>query len=230
MLFREEDENEETLPFENRAEAGRILAGKLSAYAGRDDLIVAGLARGGVVVAFEIARALRAPLEVLVVSTLGSSGQKELAMGAIAADGVQVLDRDVVRHLAVSDDEMKETARAESLELQRREQVYRRGRLPLPVAGRAVILVDDGIATGSSTLAAIETLRRKQAAHVVVAVPVASVSVCSAIGIAADELICLEEPESLQAISQWYEDFSEVSDDEVCRLLAEANQALPAAA
>jgi putative phosphoribosyl transferase len=230
MLFREEDEDEEMLPFQDRAEAGRILAGKLSAYADRSDVVVVGLIRGGVAVASEVARSLRAPLDVLVVRKLGVPWNEELAMGAIAASGVRVLDLSLVRELSLSDSFIQELADAELLELQRREQLYRGDRPPLSVAGKTVVLVDDGIATGCSILAGIGALRRQQAARVVVAIPVAPMSACNVLRMEADEVVCLAEPASFLAISQWYEDFGQISDGEVRTLLEQANKPMPSAA
>ena len=154
MLFRDEDENDELLPFADRAEAGRILGTRLLAYSSRDDVVVLGLARGGVPVAFEVARVLKAALDVLVVRKLGTPWERELAMGAIASDGVQVLDLSLVKQLCVPSDAIKEVAATERKELERQERLYRGNRPPLPVAGKTVILVDDGIATGSCILAA----------------------------------------------------------------------------
>lgn len=230
MLFREEDEDQELLPFQDRADAGRILASRLSAYSSRDDVVVVGLARGGVAVAFQVAQALQVSLDVLVVRKLGTPWSKELAMGAIATDGMRVLDLSMVKDLCVADEAIKDVADAELQELQRREQLYRHHRPALPVAGKTVILVDDGIATGSSILAAIGALRRRHAARVVVATPVAAVSSCNTIRMEADEMVCVAEPGFLLAISQCDEDFSEAGDDDVGALLEEANRAMPRAA
>ena len=230
MLFRGEDEDEEMLPFRNRAEAGRILASKLSAYEGRADVLVVGLARGGVSVASQVAEALQVPLDVLVVRKLGVPWNKEMAMGAIAEGGVGVLDLSMMKDLCVSDAAMKHVADIALPELQRRERLYHIHRLPLPVVGKTVILVDDSIATGCSILAAIAALRHQQAVRVVVAIPVAPVSSCRPIRMEADEVVCVAEPESFVAVSQWYEDFSEVSDDEARALLEQANRPMPCAA
>jgi putative phosphoribosyl transferase len=230
MLFREEDEDEETLPFEDRAEAGRILATKLSAYSGRDDVLVLGLPRGGVPVAFQVAQALKAPLDVFVVRKLGTPWNRELGMGAIAPGGVQILDLSIVRELCVTDQAIREVAAEELQELERRERLYRSGRPPLSVAGKTVILVDDGIATGSSILAAVAALRRQQAARIVVAIPVAPAHACSAIRMEADEVVSVAEPEMFFAVSQWYADFSQTTDDDVRALLEEAGRSMPRAA
>ncbi|HYL12013.1 MAG TPA: phosphoribosyltransferase [Terriglobales bacterium] len=230
MLFREEDEDLELLPFADRAEAGRILASKLSAYSRRNDVIVLGLPRGGVPVAFQVAQALHAPLDVLVVRKLGTPWNSELAMGAIASGGVQVLDLSIVKELCVTEEAIQEVVDSEHRELERRERLYRGNRPPLELAHKTVILVDDGIATGSSILAAVSAIRRRQAARVVVAIPVAPASGCSAIRMEADEVINVAEPEMFLAVSQWYENFSEISDEDVRMLLEKAAGGMPRAA
>jgi putative phosphoribosyl transferase len=230
MLFREEDEDEEMLPFQDRADAGRILASKLSAYSGRQDVVVVGLARGGVSVAFEVARSLHAPLDVFVVRKLGTPWNRELAMGAIATGGVRVLDLSMVKDLRLSDEDIRRVADTELQELRRREQIYGNHHPPVPMAGKTVILVDDGIATGSSILAAIAALRRQQAARVLVATPVIAVSSYNAARMEADEVVCVTEPGLFTAISRWYDDFSEVTDEDVRRLLQQANRLVPVAA
>ena len=219
MLFRDEDEDDELLPFANRAEAGRILGTKLLAYSGRDDVVVLGIPRGGVPVAFEVARVLRVPLDVLVVRKLGTPWNRELAMGAIAPNDVQVLDMSLAQHLCVSDDAITEVAATERKELQRQELLYRRNRPALSLAGKTVIVVDDGIATGSCILAGIGAVHIQGAKRVIVAVPVAAAAACSAIRMEADEVISVAKPETFLAISQWYDDFSQVSDEEVTDLL-----------
>jgi len=230
MLFRDEDEDDELLPFANRAEAGRILGAKLVAYSGRDDVVVLGLSRGGVPVAFEVARVLNVPLDVLVVRKLGTPWERELAMGAIAAGEVQVLDLSMVKQLGVPSQAIQEVAAAERKELERQERLYRGNRSPLSVAGKTVILVDDGIATGSCLLAAIAAVRRQGAARVVVAVPVAPATACSAIRMEADEVISVAEPEMFLAVSRWYVDFGQMSDDEVRALLERSRGSMPRAA
>jgi putative phosphoribosyl transferase len=219
MLFREEDEDLEVLPFVDRAEAGRVLATKLLAYSGRDDVIVLGLPRGGVPVASAVAGALHVPFDVLAVSKLGTPWNRELAMGAIAEDGVQVLDLSIVQELCVSEKDIQEVAASARKELQYQQESYRGSRLPLDLGGKTVILVDDGIATGCSILAAITAVRRRKAARVVVAVPVAPASGCNAVRMEADEVISVAEPELFLAVSQWYQDFSQISDDDVRSLL-----------
>ena len=219
MFFQDDEEEDEQFRFVDRAEAGRLLAGKLVAYSRREDVIVLGLPRGGVPVAYEVARVLKVPLDVLVVRKLGIPGEKELAMGAIAPGGVQVLDLSTVKQLCIPNEAVEEVVVEEHKELERQESQYRGNRSPLPVTGKTVILVDDGIATGSCILAAIAAVRQQGAARVVVAVPVAPASARSAIGTEADEVITLVESKMFFAVSQWYEDLSQVSDDQVRSLL-----------
>ncbi|MBZ5683397.1 MAG: phosphoribosyltransferase [Acidobacteriia bacterium] len=230
MLFLEEDEDLEILPFADRAEAGLMLAGKLAAYSGRHDVIVLGLPRGGVPVAVAVASALKLPFDVFVVTKLGTLWQQELAMGALAEGGVQVLDLSLAKLLAISEPEIQEVAAAGCKELESHVISYRGGRPPLDLKGRTVILVDDGIATGCSILAAIVATRRKGAARVVVAVPVAPAAGCSAIQMEADEFVSVEQPEMFLSVSQWYSDFAQVSADEVQRLLQKAETSVPRAA
>jgi len=230
MLFRDEDEDLEVRPFADRAEAGRVLASKLSDYAGRADVIVLGLPRGGVPVAWEVAGRLRVPLDVLVVSKLGTPWDRELAMGAVAEGGVQALDLSTVKALCVSDEDIQAEVAAAGKELECRGELYRGGRPPAELAGKIVILVDDGIATGCSILAAIAAIRRRNAARVVVAVPVAPATGCDAIRMEADEVLSVAEPEVFLAVSQWYEDFSQISDEDVRRLLESAAGSLSRAA
>jgi predicted phosphoribosyltransferase len=230
MLFREEDEDLEVLPFLDRASAGRVLAGRLSAFSGREDVIVLGLTRGGVSVAFEVAAALHAPLDACVVSKVGAPWNHELAMGAVAERGVQVIDLSLVRELCLSEENVREAAALAQKELESRQESYRGGPFPLDVAGKTVILVDDGIATGCSILAAIAAIRGRKAARVVVAVPVAPAFGSSAVMMEADEFIAVAQPELLLAVSEWYEDFSQVSDADVQRLLGSAMGSLPTAA
>ena len=230
MLFREEDEDLEVLPFADRAEAGCILASKLSTYSGRSDVIVLGLPRGGVSVAFAVAGVLRVPLDLLVVSKIGTPWERELAMGALAEGGMQVLDLSIVKSLCVSEENIQEATATARKELETRERLYRGGRPPLELGGKVVIVVDDGIATGCSVLAAIAAVRRRGPARVVVAVPVAPASGCGAIRMEADEVISVAEPEMFLAVSQWYEDFTQISDEDVCRLLERPIDSLPRAA
>jgi putative phosphoribosyl transferase len=210
------------LPIPNRQVAGQALAEALQAYGDRDDLIVLALPRGGVPVAMEIADALDAPLDLMLVRKLGTPGQEELAMGAIASGGGRVMNRDVVQALAISDKAIERVAGQEGRELQRREQVYR-GDRPWPdLEGRCVILVDDGLATGATMRAAVEAVRAKQPAQIVVAVAVAPQDTVALLRKQADDVVCLAEPEPFRAIGLWYEDFSQVSDEQVCQMLAKA--------
>src|SRR5216117_4424631 len=210
--------------FPNRTEAGRELAEKLVSYAGRDDVIVLGLPRGGVPVAFEVAQRLGAPLDVFIVRKLGVPGFEELAAGAIASGGVRVLNEDVVRALPNAEETIESITARETAELERREQEYRDGRPAPELRDRIVILVDDGLATGATMRAAVKALRHRGAAKIVVAVPVGPPDTCREIDQEADETICLSTPEFFQAVGQYYEDFSQTSDDDVRELLSQAAQ------
>jgi putative phosphoribosyl transferase len=210
-----------SLPFRDRAEAGRRLAADLDHYRGRPDVLVLGLPRGGVPVAAEVARALGAPRDVFVVRKLGVPGREELAMGAIASGGVRVLDPEIVAALGISDAEIELVAQREAQELARREQLYRGNRPPPAITGKTVILVDDGLATGSSMRAAAAAVRSMRPARVVVAVPTAPAETCQALRREVDEVVCSVTPEPFQAVGLWYEDFSETTDEEIRRLLAE---------
>ncbi len=213
--------------FLNRRDAGRRLAAELrSSYGGRSDLIVLALPRGGVPVAFEIAEALHAPLDVFVVRKLGLPWHEELAMGALASGGVRVLDEDLIRVARVSDEEIRRVTAVEQAELERRERQYR-GDRPFPdLSGKTVILVDDGLATGSTMRAGVAAVRQEGPSRVVVAVPVAARETCDAFSDIADDIICAETPEPFQAVGLWYEDFSQTTDDEVHELLEQAGHAL----
>ena len=207
--------------FRNRSEAGRQLAEKLTSYARRDDVIVLGLARGGVPVAHAVASHLRLPLDVFIVRKLGVPGYGELAMGAIASGGVRVLNEDVVRTLQPHGEKIVEAVTTrEAAELERRELEYRGDRPPLEVRGRVVILIDDGLATGASMRAAAAALQKKGAARIVVAVPVGAPDTCAEFEREVDETICAITPENFHGVGQFYEDFSQTSDDEVRELLA----------
>src|SRR5213596_647121 len=210
--------------FSNRAEAGRQLAEKLDKYAGRKDVIVLGLPRGGVPVAYEVAKRLRAPLDVFIVRKLGVPGFEELAAGAIASGGVRVLNEDVMRSIPHADEAINAITARETAELERREQIYREGRPPPELRDRIVILVDDGLATGATMRAAVKALRQRGVAKIVVAVPVGPPDTCREFEDEADEVVCASEPEFFQAVGQYYEDFSQTSDDEVRDLLARAAQ------
>jgi erythromycin esterase-like protein/predicted phosphoribosyltransferase len=210
--------------FKDRAEAGRRLADRLREYAGRDDVVVLGLPRGGVPVAFEVARELDVPMDVFVVRKLGVPGREELALGAIATGGTRVLKRPLIRSLGLPPDTIEAIDARERRELERRERAYRGDQPPPDLAGRTVILVDDGLATGSTMLAAVHAVRQDDPARVVVAVPVADPEVCTMLRRDADEVVCLITPERLRAVGNWYEDFSQTSDDEVRALLARARR------
>jgi predicted phosphoribosyltransferase len=208
--------------FRDRSDAGRVLADKLAHYADHRDVLVLALPRGGVPVAYEVARALHAPLDVFLVRKLGVPGREELAMGAIASGGVRVLNEDVVRALDLPDDVIETAAAAEQRELARREQAYRDNLPPVDVRGRTVILVDDGLATGSTMRAAIAALRRQHPARIVVAVPVGAQEICDELRAEADEVVCACTPEPFYAVGLWYSDFSQTTDEEVRELLRQA--------
>ncbi len=206
-------------PFVDRRDAGEKLADKLKDYENRPDVLVLALPRGGVPVAYEVATALGAPLDVFLVRKLGVPGYEELAMGAIATGGVSVLNEDVTMSIGLSDSAIKEVRDREQKELERREQLYRGNRSPLDVHGRTVILIDDGLATGSSMRAAIAALRKMSPAKIVVAVPVAAPETCEIIRNEVDEIVCALTPEPFLAVGAWYSDFSQTTDDEVRELL-----------
>jgi predicted phosphoribosyltransferase len=208
--------------FHDRYDAGRQLAAHLTRYAGRPDVLVLALPRGGLPVAYEVARALGAPLDVFLVRKLGVPGREELAMGAIASGGVRVLNDEVVRALRIPEEVIDAVAAEEQAELERRERTYRDGRPAPDVRGRTVILVDDGLATGSSMRAAVEALRLRGPARIVVAVPVGAPETCAALREIADEVVCAYEPERFAAVGLWYADFSQTSDEEVRQLLVRA--------
>ena len=211
--------------FLDRRDAGRMLAKQLAALAGRDDVLVLGLPRGGVPVAFEVAAALRAPLDVFVVRKLGVPGQEELAMGALASGGLRVLNQDVVRTLGISLETVDAVARRESEELMRRERLYRGDRPAPEPAGKTVILIDDGLATGSTMRAAAAALRQRGPARVIVAVPVAARQTCEQLRREVDELVCAATPSPFLAVGQWYAEFGQTSDEEVRELLRRAEAA-----
>jgi predicted phosphoribosyltransferase len=206
--------------FRDRRHAGRVLALALAPYAHRSDVIVLALPRGGVPVAYEAARALRAPLDVFIVRKLGVPGQEELAMGAIAMGGVRVLNDEVIRALGIDEAAVETVTRLEQRELERRVHEYR-GDRPLPeLRERTAILVDDGLATGATMLAAVKALRLQQPSRIVVAVPTAAAETCEQMRTEADEVVCATTPRPFRGVGQWYLDFSQTSDDEVRELLA----------
>jgi putative phosphoribosyl transferase len=205
--------------YRNRLEAGKYLAAQLTSYANRDDVLVLALPRGGVPVAFEVAKELRAPLDIFLVRKLGLPDQEELAMGAIATGGVRVLNDDVVDYLEISDDVIDSIAAKELTELERRERAYRGNRPEPDVHGKIVILVDDGLATGSTMRAAASALRQRDPARIVVAVPVSAPDTCDEYKMGVDEIICAATPERFYGVGRWYRDFSQTTDEEVRELL-----------
>jgi putative phosphoribosyl transferase len=208
--------------YADRREAGAVLAAELKRYRGASGAVVLALPRGGVPVAYEVARALEAPLDVFVVRKLGAPGHRELAMGAIASGGVRVLNRDVIGWYGISPAAIEAAAREELTELERREQAYREGRGALDLKGKTVILVDDGLATGSTMKAAVEAVRQRGPARIVVAVPVGAPQTCSEMRELADEVVCARKPEDFAAVGQFYADFEQTGDAEVRELLREA--------
>jgi predicted phosphoribosyltransferase len=213
------------LVYANRREAGAALAAALSQYRSRGDVVVLALPRGGVPVGYEVARALEAPLDVFVVRKLGAPGHRELAMGAIASGGVRVLNRDVIGWYGISPAAIEATAREELAELERRERAYREGRGGLDLKGKTVILVDDGLATGSTMKAAVQAVRERGPARIVVAAPVGAPQTCNELQELADEVVCARTPQDFAAVGQWYADFSQTEDGEVRELLREAAEA-----
>ncbi|WP_013321307.1 phosphoribosyltransferase [Gloeothece verrucosa] len=211
---------------ENRTHAGQLLTIPLAEYANRSDVLVLALPRGGVPVAFEIAKKLHLPLDVCLVRKLGVPGRKELAMGAIGAGGVRVINQEIVGWLNISDEIIEQVADSEQIELERRDRLYRENR-PFPdLEKQTIILVDDGIATGSTVRAAIATLKQHHPSKIIIAVPVAPPETCQELNSEVDQVICWQQPEPLHSISLWYQDFSQTSDDEVRNLLTLANQDL----
>lgn len=210
--------------FKDRTAAGKRLAEQLATYADRPDLLVLALPRGGVPVAFEVAKALNADLDVILVRKLGMPGQQELAMGAIAWGGVRVLNEGVIRRSQISESALEEVAAKEQQELARREQLYRNNRPLYNVHDRVVILIDDGLATGATMRAAIQALRLQQPSQIIVAVPIAATITCQQLAAEADQMICVESIDRLSSIGYWYENFAQTSDAEVCRLLEQSSQ------
>jgi len=209
--------------FTDRRHAGRILAQKLSAYTGQTDVIVLALPRGGVPVAYEVALALNAPLDIFLVRKLGLPGREELAIGAIASGGIRVLNEDIIRVLGVPEEVINIVARNELQELQRREHNYRGDRPAPELHDRKVILIDDGLATGASMRAAVVGVRAQHPARIVIAVPAASPELCNAFQFEVDEMVCAMTPEPFYGLSRWYEDFSQTTDAEVRMFLEQAN-------
>ena len=209
--------------FSDRRDAGRRLAKQLSHYANDKDVLVLALPRGGVPVAYEVARSLRAPLDVFLVRKLGVPGHEELAMGAIASGGVRVLNDDVVRTLNITQEQIDRVAALEQREMERREREYRNDRPPPEIRGRKIILVDDGLATGASMRAAIAALRTQGPAEIVAAVPTAPPETCRSFETEVDRIICAETPQPFRAVGLWYEDFSQTTDDEVREYLERAS-------
>jgi putative phosphoribosyl transferase len=208
--------------FADRADAGRQLAEALAAYADRTGAVVLALPRGGVPVAYEVARRLKAPLDLYIVRKLGVPGHEELAMGALASDGTCVVDEDLVESLGIPEGALEEVVQRELAELRRRESVYRGDRPQADIAGKLVILVDDGLATGATMRAAALSLRKRDPVAIVTAVPVAASRTCASLGSVVDRVVCLYTPEPFHAVGLYYQNFEQTSDDEVRRLLAQA--------
>ena len=212
--------------FKDRRDAGRVLAQGLSAYAGRSDVIIFALPRGGVLVAYEVAKVLNAPLDIFVVRKLGLPGHEELAIGAIASGGIRVLNEDIIQALDVPERMVNLVTQQELQELQRREESYRGNRPPLDAHGKTVILIDDGLATGASMRAAVTGVRTQNPRRIVVAVPTAASESYDALESEVDEIVCCMTPEPFLGVGRWYEDFSQVTDEEVRAFLEEANRQL----
>lgn len=212
------------MTFTNRTEAGQKLAEKLTRYADEKNLLILALPRGGVPVGFEVAKALRAPLDVFVVRKLGVPGQEELAMGAIASGGVRVLNEEIIRHLGIFEDVIARVAANEQRELERREFTYRGGRASPEIAGKTVILVDDGLATGATMRAAVSAVKAQRPEKLIVAVPTGTPDTCNLFKKLVDEIICLITPVPFGGVGAWYQDFSQTSDREVQQLLKEAEE------
>jgi predicted phosphoribosyltransferase len=208
--------------YRDRRDAGQVLATKLGEYRGRDDVVVLALPRGGVPVAYEVAIALKAPLDIFLVRKLGIPGHEELAMGAIASGGVRVLNDEVVDYIGIPASVIEHITLKESKELHRREVTYRGDRAEPDLTGKTVILVDDGLATGSTIRAGAQALRKKQPARIVVAVPVSASQSCDEYRIGVDEIVCAQTPEPFFGVGQWYRDFSQTTDEEVRDLLDRA--------
>ena len=214
------------VPFKDRRDAGKKLAQDLKEYANQENVVVLALPRGGVPVAYEVAKALNAPLDIFIVRKLGVPGREELAMGAIASGGVMVLNREVVRALHIPKNVIDAVARQEQQELERREALYRGDQARQPLDGKTAILIDDGLATGASMRAAVAGLRQHNPNKIVVAVPTAAPETCEQFENEVDQVVCAVTPEPFYGVGMWYEDFSQTSDEEVRDLLEEENQSL----
>jgi putative phosphoribosyl transferase len=210
--------------FRNRRDAGRYLAAKLLHYRDTPDITVLALPRGGMPVAFEVAKALQAPLDLFLVRKLGVPGRREFAMGAVATGEVQILNQRIVDRLHIPSELIEDAIRRERREIERQEAVYRRGRRALELQDRTVVLVDDGLATGSTMRAAVESLRQREPRWIVVAVPVGAAGTCHEFADVADEVVCVASPEQFHSVGDWYEDFSQTGDEEVTKLLGEADR------
>ena len=213
--------------YKNRSDAGKRLAAKLQIYAHRPDVVVLGLPRGGIPVAFEVARTLQLPLDVFVVRKMGVPGHEELAMGAIASGGIRVLNEDVVRSLNISREIIESVEKTQSEELKRREQLYRGNRPGLDVRDLTILLVDDGLATGATMRAAVQALRRQKPVSIIVAVPAAAPEACEELGEEADDIVCAITPDPFFSVGSWYQDFSQTTDEEVSQLLYLARKSEP---
>lgn len=213
------------MQFANRIEAGRLLAEKLSAYSNHHDVVVLALPRGGVPVGYEVARALSAPLDVFLVRKLGIPGHEEYAMGAIASGNVRVVNDDIVETLGISNELIEEVEEREQLELKRREKLYRGSAPPVAITNRTVIVVDDGLATGSTMRAAVNALKKLRPARIIVAVPVAALQTCEAFkGDVDATCVCVMSPHPFRGVGRWYRDFSQTQDEEVCYFLKHASE------
>ena len=212
--------------FEDRRDAGKKLADKLSVYAGQSKVLILALPRGGVPVAYEVALALNAPLDIFIVRKLGVPGREELAIGAIASGGVRILNSDIIRMLSIPEEVINFVAKVELQELQRCEHRYRQGAPAPDVREKTVILIDDGLATGASMRAAVAGLRAQHPSRIIIAVPAAAAQTCDALRSEVDDVICAITPEPFYGVSRWYEDFSQVTDEEVRTLLENANHQL----
>jgi putative phosphoribosyl transferase len=215
---------DQNMTFADRTDAGRKLAEELAKFAGEKNLLILGLPRGGVPVAFEVAKALRAPLDVFVVRKLGVPGQEELAMGAIASGGVRVLNEEIIRSLDIFEDQIARVAANEQRELERREFVYRSGRGAPEISGKTILLIDDGLATGATMRAAVHAVKALNPSKLVVAVPTAAPDTCALLKKMVDETICLITPTPFGGVGAWYRDFSQTSDREVQQLLKESEE------